>query len=732
MSEVTGQPSSATPDSGLSGDPVRAEPELPVPSTTPAAAGPKVIELDMTPTAVPAAGVVTPPVLPASDEEQTLTEHVKELLIGKPRDLADKSIYHSLSLVAFLAWVGLGADGLSSSCYGPAEAFGDLGQHTYLAVFLALATALTVCVISMCYSQIIEEFPSGGGGYLVASKLLGPRIGVVAGCALLVGYILTITVSIAAAGDALFGLVGTKWAFMGMAAPQWKLVLEGVTICGMIVLNLRGVKESVLVLLPIFLVFLVTHVLVIGGAIVLNLANADDVARQVVDGVGKELKPSGLGLLGLMALFIHAYTHGAGTYTGIEAVSNSMSLLREPRVETGKRTMFYMAVSLAVTAGGLLIGYLLLGITPQDDKTMNQLLTESFAARLGLGGWAGWLVVMVTIVSEGALLVVAAQAGFIGGPATLATMARDSWVPHWYGNLSERLATHNGVMLMGLSALLALLYTRGNVDKLVIMYSINVFVTFSLSMLGMCRLCWEERREVQNGRRRLAMFVIGLVVCVSILSATLWNRFQEGGRVTVAVALVAVAICLLIRRYYTTVVVQLRRLNEMLGELPTTGQPNLAEPDATQPTAAILVGGYGGLGIHTLLNSIRFAPGYYKNVVFLSVGVLDSGNFKGARAVDDLRRHTQLSLERFVDLARANGFPSKGFMAIGPDAVDELANLCVAVAKLFPRATFFAGQLVFQKDTWYQRLLHNETAWSLQRRLQWAGLPMVILPTRVK
>ncbi len=730
MSDVITPPNPTDPDSNASGDPARAEPNLSGAAAPQAAVRPKVIELDMTPTAAAATGGV-PPVVVRSDDELTISERMKELVIGKPRDLADKSIYHNLSLVAFLAWVGLGADGLSSSCYGPAEAFGDLGEHTYLAVFLALATAMTVCVISMCYSQIIEEFPSGGGGYLVASKLLGPRVGVVAGCALLVGYILTISVSIAAAGDALFGLVGTHWSFAGMTAEQWKLFLEGVTICGMIVLNLRGVKESVLVLLPIFLVFLATHVLVIGGAIVLNLANADDVARQVIDGVGNELKPSGLGLLGLLGLLIHAYTHGAGTYTGIEAVSNSMTLLREPRVATGKRTMFYMAVSLAVTAGGLMIAYLLLNITPQDDKTMNQLLTESFAARLGLGGWPGWLVVMITMVSEGALLVVAAQAGFIGGPATLATMARDSWVPHWYGNLSERLATHNGVMLMGLSALVALLYTHGNVDLLVIMYAINVFVTFSLSMLGMCRLCWEERGEAKGGRR-LAMFVTGLIVCVAILGSTLWNRFHEGGRVTVAVALAAVAICLLIRRYYGTVVVQLRRLNEMLGDLPTTGQPNLAEPDPSQPTAAILVGGYGGLGIHTLLNSIRFAPGYYKNVVFLSVGVLDSGNFKGARAVDDLRRHTQLALERFVDLARANGFPSKGFMAIGPDAVDELENLCVAVAKLFPRATFFAGQLVFRKDTWYQRLLHNETAWSLQRRLQWAGLPMVILPTRVK
>jgi hypothetical protein len=364
---------------------------------------------------------------------------------------------------------------------------------------------------------------------------------------------------------------------------------------------------------------------------------------------------------------------------------------------------------------------------------MNRLLTEAFVTKLGLDGhWLGGVYLFATVISAGCLLVVAAQAGFIGGPAALATMARDSWVPHKLANLSERLATHNGVMLMGFSALAALVYTHGDVSTLLVMYSINVFVTFSLSMIGMCRHWWALRDENPLWRRRLALFAIGAALCMAILVVTVVQKFYRGGWITLGVTGVCVGLCFLINRYYRTVVLQLRRLNEVLGDLPTAGQPNLAEPAPTQPTAAILVGGYGGLGIHTLLNSIKFAPGYYKNVVFLSVGVLDSGNFKGARAVDDLRRHTQLSLERFVDLARANGFPSKGFMAIGPDAVDELENLCVAVAKLFPRATFFAGQLVFRKDTWYQRLLHNETAWSLQRRLQWAGLPMVILPTRVK
>jgi hypothetical protein len=736
-SESSGEivhPKSASPG-GAEIDPVRAEPSVHVPPTPDRLSSPKVIELDATPTSTDA-GMVKPVSLEAPENEQSLADRVKGLLIGRPRDLADKSIYHSLSLVAFLAWVGLGADGLSSSCYGPEEAFKNLGEHTYLAIFLALAVIGTVLLISKCYSHIIEEFPTGGGGYLVATKMLGRPAGVVAGSALLVDYVLTITVSIAAAGEALFGLVslyrGPDWSLWGLTAHEFKIAAETSAIAVLIILNLRGVKESVKILLPIFLTFLITHAVLILGSVFVRFDAVDDAAVRVAGDLGGGVRT--IGLFGVLAVFLRAYAYGAGTYTGIEAVSNSMSVMREPRVATGKRTMRYMAISLAVTAGGLVVGYLLLDVAHEEGKTMNQVLVERFIGdpRLGLGGhWLGSAFIWLTMISEGLLLVVAAQAGFIGGPAALATMARDSWVPHWFGNLSERLASDRGVWLMGGSALVALWATGGNVVTLVIMYSINVFVTFSLSMIGMFRHWWAEREHPLR-RRRLASFAAGASLCVAILVVNVIAKFWVGGWRTVAVTGVCIALCFLINAYYRTVVVKLRRLNEILGSLPTTGQPNMAEPDPSQPTAAILVGGYGGLGIHTLLNAIRFAPGYYKNIVFLSVGVVDSGNFKGARALDDLRNHTEQSLGRFVDLARANGYPSKGLMAVGTDAVDELENLCVAVAKLFPRATFFAGQLVFQKDTWYQRLLHNETAWSLQRRLQWAGLPMVILPTRVK
>src|SRR6059036_622346 len=176
----------------------------------------------------------------------------KRVLLGRPRDVLDPGVFHKVSLAAFLAWVGLGADGLSSSAYGPEEAFKTLGPHTYLAVGLALATAFTVLVISYAYSRIIEQFPLGGGGYVVASRLLGQRAGVVSGSALIVDYVLTISISIAAAGDAIFSFLPPAWATgLVLGLVPLKLVLEFTAIGLLILLNLRGVKESVIALAPL-------------------------------------------------------------------------------------------------------------------------------------------------------------------------------------------------------------------------------------------------------------------------------------------------------------------------------------------------------------------------------------------------------------------------------------------------------------------------------------------------
>src|SRR5436190_15964653 len=131
---------------------------------------------------------------------------INELIFGKAKDPNDPSVHHGLSLVAFLAWVGLGADGLSSACYGPEASFKALGQYSHLAPFLALATVVTVSLLSAAYSSTIAAFPSGGGGYTVASSTLGRHAVMICGCALVVDYVLTVAISVASGADAVFSL----------------------------------------------------------------------------------------------------------------------------------------------------------------------------------------------------------------------------------------------------------------------------------------------------------------------------------------------------------------------------------------------------------------------------------------------------------------------------------------------------------------------------------------------
>ena len=650
----------------------------------------------------------------------SLGGRIRRFLIGAPRDLGDRRLFHRLSLIPFLAWVGLGADGLSSSSYGPQEAFLALGQHTYLAVALALATAGTVIVISWGYSHIIEQFPHGGGGYVVATKLLGEKAGVISGNALLVDYVLTITTSIAAAGDALFSFLPYQWQGL-------KLVAEIVIILGLVTLNSRGVRESVLMLAPIFILFLITHVWLIGFGLFSHAAQLPETAARVGTGVRSGLGT--LGIAGMLLLAVRAYSLGGGTYTGIEAVSNGLAIMREPKVQTGKRTMVYMAASLSIVAACLLVCYLLWGVTFVPGKTTNAVLVEKVAAGFPLAQ----LLVVLTLFSEGALLVVAAQTGFQGGPAVLANMAVDSWVPHRFAALSERLTTQNGVMLMGAASLAALLYTGGNVGTLVLMYSINVFITFSLSMFAMMRFWLRRRLRPDAGPwlRRSAVFGFGFALCVTILAIAVFERFTRGGWLTLVVTGSLVALCFVIRKHYRTTYAKLGQLYDELKTLPAEPSAVPREIDRKAPTAAVLVAAYGGLGIHTTLNIFRAFPGYFRNLVFITIGVVDSAGFKGEGAIDDLRQRTEESLAQYVELARRIGMPASSRYALGTDAVEEGERLCLEVAREFPRVTFFAGKVIFQREAWYQRLLHNETAAAIQQRLQWAGKAVVILPARV-
>jgi len=647
-------------------------------------------------------------------------------LIGAPRDLEDPGLLRHVSLAAFFAWVGLGADGLSSSAYGPEEAFKALGEHRHLALLLFLMMATTIGVISLAYAKLIEKFPGGGGGYLVASKLLGPRVGVVAGSALLVDYVLTITISVASGCDQLWSFLPGEWAGAKLAAEIAVLAL-------LIVLNLRGVRESVRVLAPIFLLFLVSHAILIVAVLARHLGSVPElVADTAADFRGSVAT---LGLLPVVLLLLRAYSLGGGTYTGIEAVSNSVPMLREPRVQTGKRTMLLMAVSLAVTAGGILVGYLLVGVEPETGRTLNAVLFERV-----FGGWApsglpaGAAFVVAGLAAEAALLFVAAQAGFLAGPRVMADMALDSWLPHRFSHLSDRLVARNGVVVMGVAAGAFFLYTRGDVSLLVVMYSINVFLTFSLSLLGMFRRSLRARGRVAGSRREALLFGVGVVMCSGILVVTVFEKFASGGWVTLLITGAVLAGCYFVRRHYLRIRRNLGRLDDLLVKLPTPPDVERGgeEPlDPRAPTAVVCVASFSGFGLHQLLSIHRIFPGFFDQFVFVSAAVVDSGIFKGSEELENLQGETELNLRKYVEWARGHGLRAGYRMAVGTEVVETLEDTCRKLVSEFPRAVVFIGKLIFREERWYHRFLHNETAYSIQRRLGFDGIQAMVLSIRV-
>lgn len=653
---------------------------------------------------------------------------IKSIIVGGARDPQDKRVFHQLSLIAFLAWVGLGSDGLSSSCYGPEEAFLALHGHTYLGIFVALGSAITIFIVSQSYNQIIELFPTGGGGYLVGSKLLSPRTGMVSGCALLIDYVMTITLSVASGADAIF-------SFLPIHLIQYKLPFAIVGVIFLTIMNMRGIKEAVIPLVPVFLIFIITHVFAIGYTLISHSMNFG----AVYQATGTEITRSynELGLFGMLIIILKAYSMGAGTFTGIEAVSNGLPILRDPKVKTAHKTMRYISISLAVMVMGIILAYLLFNVKPIEGKTLNAVFLEKMAVNWGSFG-TGF--VLLTLVSEAILLFIAAQTGFLDGPRVLSNMALDKWFPTRFATLSDRLVTQNGILLMGASALIMMVIAKGSVKFLVVLYSINVFVTFTLSQLGMVRHWWLERKTEAHWLKKLIINGVGLICTAFILVSVVVIKFGEGGWITIFITGSLVVVALYIKNHYNKTYALLKRLDVIVDSVeasiynislntPETRVEPVFDPQGK--TAAILVNGFNALGLHTLMSILRIFSGTYKNFVFISVGNLDAGNFKGLAEVENLTNHVKEEANRYVSYMKAHGFYAEAYTSIGIDVVEEIMKLTPEIEDRFANVVYFGGQLVFPEETFITRFFHNYIVFTAQRRFYAQGLPFVILPIRV-
>lgn len=660
-------------------------------------------------------------------KDSRLAEKLKKTFIGRARDISDKKVFQKISLVAFFAWVGLGSDPLSSSCYGPEEIMRNLQGHTNLAIFVGMLTVFTIFIISTSYRQIINLFPHGGGGYIVATKLISPSIGMISGSALLIDYILTITISISSGADAIFSFLPGSW-------HPYKLIFSFFVLGILILLNLRGVKESVMVLTPIFVLFIITHMVLIGVSLFQHLPDAGAVVeRSSVEVTGTIQQ---LGFIGALALLLKAYSMGAGTYTGIEAVSNGIPNLREPKVITAQKTMILLSLSLSIAAFGLIISYYLLNVQFLPNKTLNAALTEMVVA-----SWLPWLgtsFLFLTLLSEAALLFVAAQTGFLDGPRVMANMATDNWLPRRFMLLSDRLVSQNGILIMGIAAFLFLYASKGKVSWLVILYSINVFITFSLSQFGMVRHWILVRKEETKWLRKMIINGVGFVLTSSILVTVVIMKFTEGGWITLVITGTLVTFAVIVKRHYENVRKRLiifqkqviHAIPEIILKLNRKFRNNYSRPVQGQSlkTAVLLVNGYNGLGLFSLFRIIDSFNPECRHILFVHIGLLDSQNMKSHEHMDKMKETIVIDLLKYKYIAERLGLTADYLYAIGTDVVEEIDRMIPEIIRQYPDSIFIGGQLIFGGDTGLSRLLHNYTIFAIQRKLYIHGMTTIVVP----
>ncbi|MCL5979386.1 MAG: APC family permease [Gammaproteobacteria bacterium] len=636
-------------------------------------------------------------------------------------------LFDNLSLAAFLAWVGLGSDALSSSAYGPPEIYYALKGHEYLSVVLAIGIPVSVFIIAAGYKQVIALFPGGGGGYHTASTLLGRKAGLVSGSALIVDYILTAAISVASGTEALLSILPAYWY-------QERIYLDVVILLFLVFINLRGMKESIKVLLPIFMGFILTHILVLGWGLMGHVGDVPQIVDHTIAGARHDSMQ--YGWLFIIALIFRAFSLGGGTYTGLEAVANGVHIMREPRVQTGQRAMTYLAVSLSLVAGSLIFLYLMYDVHGHEGQTLNAVLYNAITHGWHLDGIDyGQYAVLFTLLTEGLLLYIAANTGIITAPIIMANMAVDRWLPERFSYLSDRFVSRNGILLIGAASIAILLATGGHVGVLVVLYSINVFITFTLTMAGLTHHWSASRATESRWLIKLAVSVAGFIVSASILAITIFEKFDQGGWFTLLVTGIVIVLSYRIYRHYKS----LSKITEDLDETMMDVVPEGLEPGSPLPmdprgaTAVFFVSRFDGLGLHTLLTAHRMVGGFVKNYVFLLAGIVGQGEFKGVKAIEELKVYVEAEAAQYVAFCQSEGMAATWFATYATDRIQAMEELAKVAIRYFPQSIFFAGRII---DTPYQTpfwgLLHDEVSFIIQDRLQHDGFSMMIIPVHVR
>lgn len=427
--------------------------------------------------------------------------YLKRLLVGKPLKSSEND---DQSLTRFAALAMLSSDALSSVAYGTEQIVVVLVTLSAAAIWYSLPIAAVVLVLLtsliLSYRQIIHAYPHGGGAYVVSSENLGKSAGLISGGSLLVDYMLTVAVSVSAGAEAIASAIPVLY--------NHRVLIAVVIVLLLMLMNLRGLRESAgFLMLPVYSFIAIMTILIIVGLfkIVTGMApmNATAQPGSFVPGIS-------------IALLLRAFSSGSSSLTGVEAISNAVPFFKKPRAKNAAGTLAMMGIILAFFFTGITFLNYWYGIVPSEQVTVLSQVGESVFGK----GIMYYIMQFATAL----ILAVAANTGFSAFPVLAYNLAKDKYLPHRYQDRGDRLGYSNGIITLALGSIALLLIFQGSTERLIPLYSVGVFIPFTLSQTGMVKKWYSEggpwlRKSIAN--------IIGALISFSIVVILFIYRLND-------------------------------------------------------------------------------------------------------------------------------------------------------------------------------------------------------------
>jgi amino acid transporter len=491
-----------------------------------------------------------------------LRANLRKRLLGTP--LATHQSAHE-RLTKLKALAVLSSDALSSVAYATDQILlylilaGSVAAYN-MALPIAAAILILLAIVVLSYRQTIRAYPRGGGSYIVASDNLGPVAGLIAGCALMTSYTMTVAVSVASGAEQIISA--------NPSLERYKLWMCAGFILVLLLGNLRGIRESGSIFMAPTYAFILAVAITV-TTVAIRFATGS--LHHAAPALGPPAEALGL------VLILKAFSSGASALTGVEAISDGVPAFKPPEWKNARATLTWLGIILGTMFTGITLCTLLLGLVPREDNTIiSQLAGAAF------GNGAAYLVV---IIATTAILVLAGNTAFSDFPRLLFFMARDDYAPHQFKRLGDRLAYSNGIIVLATLSALVVIAFGGSVKRMIPLYAIGVFTAFTLSQAGMCAR-WLRLRE-QGWRKGLAMNIAGVTICFTVFVINATTKFLEGAWIIIALVPILVAGALAVHRHYSEIE------DHLATEIPTS-------PAALKPVCIVPITELNGVALQSL------------------------------------------------------------------------------------------------------------------------------------